>query len=95
MRSHHDNALATWQAECVDTGGYSQYGAIFNRNLSWEDKLAAMDSRTRRKFEEWTPAEKSSKPDKETNPKKAERAAARAKKIAEREKAKNSGPENQ
>jgi len=100
LRQKHDEALAVWKTECVDSGSYAQYAAFFDRELSWEDKLGAMDKRNRRKFEEWTPlptkAEKAAKKPKvkkpddaaKTNPKKAERAAARAKKIAERDQAK-------
>ena len=34
------------------------YGAFFDRHLSWDEKLAAMDTRTRRKFEDWRGADK-------------------------------------
>lgn len=91
MRELHDEALSKWKSECVQTGGYSQYAAIFNRSLSWEGKLAAMETRTRRIFTEWKASPKldeKTKPKKKPNPKKAARAAARAKKIAEREKEK-------
>jgi len=109
LRQQHDAALAIWKADCVDSGGYAQYATLFDRQLSWPDKLAALDPRTRRKFEEWTPIEKKAeqkaekkprnKPDDENakpaNPKKAERAAARAKKLDERAKAKEAAKKEQ
>jgi arylsulfatase A-like enzyme len=91
LRKFHDEALATWKTECVDTGGYGQYTAIFDRSLSWEAKLAAMETRTRRIFTEWkttSQPDKKAQSNKKTNPKKAARAAARAKKLVEREKEK-------
>lgn len=93
IRKEYSAALKVWKEECVSTGGYAQYADIFDLKLSWEDKLAAMESRTRRMFSEWTPSSeetegKKKADDKKTNPKKAERAAARAKKLAEREKEK-------
>jgi arylsulfatase A-like enzyme len=88
MRRHHDTALGIWKAECVASGGYDQYAAIFDRQLSWDEKLAAMETRTRRIFSKWKAGAEVTNTEKEAkrpNPKKAERAAARAKRIAERE----------
>jgi len=88
LRKYHDEALSTWKADCVDTGGYGQYAAIFERSLSWDTKLAAMENRTRRIFTEWKAIpqpDKKAQTDTNPNPKKAARAAARAKKLVERE----------
>ena len=57
MQQHHDMALKAWKAECVSHGGYPQYVALFDRQLPWHAKLAALEKRTRRKFEEWKAAE--------------------------------------
>ena len=91
LRRHHDAALAVWKAECVSSGGYGQYADIFDRELAWDKKLAAMETRTRRTFSEWKPGVDVANGEtkiKKPNPKKAERAAARARKLAEREKEK-------
>ena len=88
MQTRYDDALALWQAECVKEGGYPMFAKIFDRHLSWEGKLAAMDSRTRRKYLDWCAEDKklSSDGKKEINPeKRAAKAAARAKRKAEQE----------
>ena len=65
MQKHYDALLATWQAECVPEGNYPLYGQIFDRSLSWQEKLAAMNPRTRRNYLEWNKTDGGSKKGKE------------------------------
>ncbi len=53
MQQHYDQALVTWKNECVPGGNYPLFAKIYDRHLSWDDKLAAMDNRMRRKYLEW------------------------------------------
>ena len=53
MHKLYDEALSVWQAECVAEGNYPLFGKIYDRSISWEDKLAAMDNRMKRKYLEW------------------------------------------
>ena len=91
MQALYDGAVESWSNECVSHSGYPQYAAIFDRALSWEQKLAAMEPRTRKKCEDWRAADKKLTPDgKRQNvsaEKKAAKAAARAKRKAEQERA--------
>ena len=80
MQKKYDESLAVWKRECVKEGGYPMFGKIYDRHLSWDDKLAAMDSRMQRKYLEWSGEEEK----KEVSPeKKAAKAAVRAKRKAE------------
>jgi len=82
MQKKYDDSLAVWKKECVVEGNYPLFGKIYDRNVSWDDKLAAMDSRMKRNYLEW----KTEKEKKEVSPeKKAAKAAARAKRKAEQE----------
>lgn len=65
MLQHYDDALVTWKNECVQEGGYPLFAKIYDRHLSWDEKLAAMDNRMRRKYLEWN----ADKPEKEKKPK--------------------------
>jgi arylsulfatase A-like enzyme len=73
MQQHYDQALATWKDECVQGGNYPLFARIYDRHLSWDDKLAAMDNRMRRKYLEWRTDDKKGsgddKPKKEKNTK--------------------------
>jgi arylsulfatase A-like enzyme len=90
MQKTYDQALTTWQAECVAEGGYPMFAKIFDRHLSWDAKLAAMDSRTQRKYLEWRAP--SSQPAGEPKQrvvspeKRAAKATARAKRKAQQDK---------
>ena len=53
MQKLYDGALGVWHTECVPEGNYPLFGKIYDRSLSWEDKLAAMDNRMKRKYLEW------------------------------------------
>ena len=53
MHQHYDKALQTWKNECVPEGNYPLFAKIYDRHLSWDEKLAAMDNRMRRKYLEW------------------------------------------
>jgi arylsulfatase A-like enzyme len=89
MQALYDGAVTSWGNECVNHSGYPQYAAIFDRTLSWEQKLAAMEPRTRKKFGDWRAADNKLASDgtrQDVSPeKKAAKAAARAKRKAERE----------
>ncbi|TFG41835.1 MAG: twin-arginine translocation signal domain-containing protein, partial [Syntrophobacterales bacterium] len=50
MRKRYDELLASWQAESVAEGNYPIFGKIYDRSLSWDEKLAAMDIRTKRNY---------------------------------------------
>ncbi len=71
MQLHYDQALVIWKNECVPEGNYPLFAKIYNRHLSWDDKLAAMDNRMRRKYLEWRADNKKGsgdeKPKKEKN----------------------------
>ncbi|VGO19643.1 sulfatase family protein [Pontiella sulfatireligans] len=80
MQKQYDESFAAWKKECIDYGNYPLFSKIYDRHIAWDDKLAAMDSRTRRNYQEWN----QEKPKKEESPeKKAAKAAARAKRKAE------------
>jgi arylsulfatase A-like enzyme len=68
MQQYYDRALITWKDECVQGGNYPLFAKIFDRHLSWDDKLAAMDNRMRRKYLEWNAGD-----EKPTNDKKSKR----------------------
>ncbi|MCR9292668.1 MAG: sulfatase-like hydrolase/transferase [bacterium] len=53
LQQHYDQALVTWRNECVPGGNYPLFAKIYDRHLSWDDKLAAMDNRMQRKYIEW------------------------------------------
>ncbi len=56
MQTRYDAHLATWKAEGVQESGYPLHATVYDRHLSWEEKLAAMDKKTRRKYFEWNDA---------------------------------------
>ena len=62
MHQLYDKALQTWKNECVPEGNYPLFAKIYDRHLSWDEKLAAMDNRMRRKYLDW-------RNDNEKNPK--------------------------
>jgi hypothetical protein len=53
MQQYYDSALEIWKEECVPDGNYPLFAKIYDRHLSWDEKLAAMDGRMRRKYLEW------------------------------------------
>lgn len=53
MRKLYDASLEKWESECIPEGRYPMFGTIYDRHLPWDDKLAAMDTRTRRKYLDW------------------------------------------
>ncbi len=53
MQRHYDESLAIWKEECVPDGDYPLFAKIYDRHLSWDEKIAAMDGRMRRKYLEW------------------------------------------
>jgi len=79
IQKHYDQMLSFWKNSCVKEGNYPVFGKIYDRHISWEEKLAAMDKRLQRNYLEW---------DKEVTKKKASRkkketkATARAKRKA-------------
>jgi len=80
LQAKYDESLAVWKKECVEYGNYPLFSKIYDRSISWDDKLAAMDTRMKRNYLEWN----QEKPKKEVSPeKKAAKAAARAKRKAE------------
>jgi len=64
MQQHYDQALVTWKNECVQEGGYPLFAKIYDRHLSWDEKLAAMDNRMRRKYLQWRTENKKTADDK-------------------------------
>ncbi|MBK1876058.1 sulfatase family protein [Pelagicoccus mobilis] len=58
MRKRYDSSLEKWKAESVETGNYPLFAKIYDRSLSWQDKLEAMDDRTRRMYVDWRAADK-------------------------------------
>ena len=74
MQQHYDQALVTWKDQCVPGGNYPLFAKIYDRHLSWDDKLAAMDNRMRRKYLEWhTDSKKGSGDDKSKKEKNSKR----------------------
>ena len=71
MQAHYDKSLEIWKDECVPEGNYPLYAKIFNRNLAWHEKLAAMDNRTRRKYLEWRKDNNNASDDKRKKEKKS------------------------
>ncbi|VGO19346.1 sulfatase family protein [Pontiella sulfatireligans] len=53
MRKIYDDSLSIWEKECVAEYGYPQLGKIYDRNLSWTEKTANMDKRTKAHYLEW------------------------------------------
>lgn len=67
MREKFDAGVSKWQSETVSTGNYPAFGKVFDRNLSWEDKLSQFDQRMQRKYVEWQATEKSEKANRKKN----------------------------
>jgi hypothetical protein len=38
MRALYDNAVAAWKKQAVPYHGYTEFGVIFDRHLSWDKK---------------------------------------------------------
>jgi arylsulfatase A-like enzyme len=79
MQQGYDEAVAVWKKECVEYGNYPLFARIYDRHVSWDDKIGAMDSRMRRNYLEWNKEHEK----KDVSPeKKAAKAAARAERKA-------------
>ena len=48
MRQRYDAKLAIWKAECIAEGNYPEFAAIYDRNLSWDEKLAQMNPKLKK-----------------------------------------------
>ena len=66
MQQYYDSALEKWKKECVPHGNYPMFAKVYDRHLSWDEKLAAMDGRMRRKYLEWRTEDKKISRDEKT-----------------------------
>ncbi|MEC8554876.1 MAG: sulfatase [Planctomycetota bacterium] len=78
LQQHYDQALVVWKNECVPGGNYPLFAKIYDRHISWDAKLAAMDNRMRRKYLQWRSdsgdkPKKEKKTNRERKPKRGER----------------------
>jgi arylsulfatase A-like enzyme len=89
MHKRYDQSVAIWQAECIEEGNYPLFGKIFDRSVSWKKKISAMDNRMRRNYLDWRKVDKKLTPQDKSvsDEKRAAKAAARAKRKAEQNKA--------
>ena len=67
IRVQFDGSVKKWQAETVSTGNYPAFGKMFDRSLTWEEKLNNFDDRLQRKYVDWQSSEKSDKKKKSKN----------------------------
>jgi arylsulfatase A-like enzyme len=59
IRAKFDASVKKWQAESVSTGNYPAYGKMYDRSLTWEEKLNHFDERLQRKYIDWQVSEQS------------------------------------
>lgn len=67
MHAKYDASVEKWQAETVSTGNYPAFGKMYQRNLSWQDKLSYFDNRLQRKYIAWQKEENAEKANRKKN----------------------------
>lgn len=53
MRTQYDAAVKKWQNETVSTGNYPEFGRLYDRSLTWQEKMAQFEPRMQRMFTDW------------------------------------------
>lgn len=88
MQKLYDSYVATWKKDAVKTGGYPEYGSLYDRHISWDVKREIMqvDKKAKKKAEKEAKQKASGKSaDAEKKAKKAKaRAERKAKEAAEK-----------
>ena len=53
MHATFDASIKKWQTETVQSGNYPHYGKMFDRNITWKQKLSKLTEGQIRKYIEW------------------------------------------